>query len=245
MNKRFLSAAVLSVMLFLLATGISADTGYNTQNDPLVTLSYLDKVKKELSSELGTKVSSEVKSQVQSQVDSQVKSKITAEVKAQIDEQVRSKIAAEVKNQLTSDYKKQLSAEIRAQVIEDLKEQITADLRPQIEEQVRREIEEKLTEIPSAETGYKVVRLSGGETLWAKTSLEAYVVMGDVACKVLDPVNVAAGIGMLDFTSGERILNEDTVTPGHYVVVISADGRGFLARGEEAYLMIRGEYSIG
>ena len=232
MHKKRVMGAIAALLLVLSLT-ISADTGYNTKDDPLITLSYFNQFKKEVTDSMKTQVSSEVRTQIEAQVKSKIKSEITS--------------------QLTNDFKQSVSSEVRSQVMKDLKEELEQEIRDtmlpemkkQVEEEIRAELLAEVEQGLSAiKTGYSIARLTAGQTLWAEDACEFFLVAGQAVCSISDPVAVENGMGLLDLTEGKHILNGEEVTAGHYLYAVFADGRGILVNSEEAYFMIRGEYRV-
>lgn len=159
------SLTVFIMLLCILTVGVSADNVYSTQNDPLVSLSYVNDV-----------------------------------LKPQIVAQVMEKIEAEYV---------------------------------------------KITDITSVNAAnYKVVTLKKDSTLMAKGVCEAVILSGNATVIVTSSQNISAGNGINDLTAGNVVTNGKVLPFSHYLVISSADGRGFYAASGDVTLLIRGEYSI-
>lgn len=87
---------------------------------------------------------------------------------------------------------------------------------------------------------YEVVELEEGRTLRAKGgSLEIILRPGGGAVCISEN-----DMGLSDITAGIDIMNGEELSANHYVVIPRADGRGVVATGAVAYLMVRGGYEI-
>ena len=93
----------------------------------------------------------------------------------------------------------------------------------------------------SASSTYEVVELEIGQKLIAKSGIELIVRPGSIvtASTPFDDQGIA------DITNGNELLNGDEIPINAYCVIPRADGRGIYVNSEKAYIMIRGEYSIG
>lgn len=163
----------LAVSIFMMPT-VNADIEYvSTENDPLVTVSYIDLIK----------------------------------------------------------------AQMKAEIIEEL---AIGDLKADIEQLDPEAINSALKNGSS----YEVVRVEGGQTLLASASCEIILRSGVAVAVVTDETNIASGIGLSDVTAGTEIIGGESVPQNHYIVIPRADGRGVGVTSEEAYFMVRGEYTL-
>jgi len=93
--------------------------------------------------------------------------------------------------------------------------------------------------VPSGEAGYEIVRVTAGMKVLAGGSCDIMLRSGTAVA--LAPL---ASQGLSDYTSGSEILNGDSITINHMMLIPRGDGRGILITSEEAYIMIRGAYSL-
>ncbi len=92
--------------------------------------------------------------------------------------------------------------------------------------------------VTSDSTGsYEIVHLKEGETLLGNEGTEMILRSG-IASAIDNGEN-----GVSDITSGKDLRTGDRVTLNHLLLVPRADGRG-VSVSTEAYLMVRGGYSV-
>ena len=100
------------------------------------------------------------------------------------------------------------------------------------------------TESGASASGYKVERLTKGQSLRAKDSCEIILRSGGATVFVESEENRTAGIGLSDVTGGAELTDGTSVPKQHLLIVPRGDGRGVTAETDEAYFMVRGEYEI-
>ena len=89
---------------------------------------------------------------------------------------------------------------------------------------------------------YTVIELSKDQTLTANSVCEFIVRPGsDVVCVSPFPEQ-----GIADITLGKEVLNGEKVAINSYCLIPrGGDGRGFKILSDKAFIMIRGDYTIG
>ena len=94
----------------------------------------------------------------------------------------------------------------------------------------------------SASSSYTLLELTHGQTVLANSICEFIVRPGSkVAAYSPFPAQ-----GIADITNGIEVLGGEMISINAYCLVPRGnDGRGFTVVGEKAYVMIRGEYTIG
>ena len=121
-------------------------------------------------------------------------------------------------------------------------------LGPEIMAQVMAKIEAeyvKISDISVASAGsYTYVALKNGQTLMAKSCCEVILLDGTATAVITSSVNVSAGVGIRDLTSGNVVINGALIPANHYMVIPKADGRGFVVSSDTAAVLVRGEYHI-
>ena len=130
-------------------------------------------------------------------------------------------------------------------------------LKPEIiekaKEDIIKELKNQYPNLGDASTGgsedianseFEVVHLRGGQILMAESSCEIIMTAGSGKVLITSETNLAAGVGLNDLTSGNRLLANDSLPAGHLVLIPRADGRGVAVISSEAYFMVRGEYSV-
>ncbi len=135
--KRVLRFLFCFMLICTMPLVISADSGYSTEDDPLITKSYIEQVlmpqlKKEILAEL------EVED-------------LTESVKAELKKQLLSELTKELTNSLTASIKKDLTDKLTKELTASLSESISKELRDKLTEEIREEVEDGLTESISAE----------------------------------------------------------------------------------------------
>ncbi len=110
--------------------------------------------------------------------------------------------------------------------------------------------QELLTEIKAevndtaAVSGYKVERLTNGQSLRATDACEIILRSGGAVVFVESEENIQAGLGLSDCTEGIELINGVAVPKQHLLIIPRGDGRGVTVNTAEAYIMVRGTYEI-
>ena len=86
---------------------------------------------------------------------------------------------------------------------------------------------------------YEVVYLTKGQKLLPQGSAE--IVLRSGAAVSVSPSAVQ---GLSDLTAGKELYDGDAITVNHQLLVPRPDGRGIRITSGEAYVMIRGAYTI-
>ena len=97
---------------------------------------------------------------------------------------------------------------------------------------------------PSANTAqsYTLIQLTKGQTVMANSICE-FIVRPGSHVAVISPFDTQ---GIADITNGTEILADCEIPINAYCLIPrGADGRGLRVTGENAYIMIRGDYTIG
>lgn len=126
----------------------------------------------------------------------------------------------------------------------DLKAELLTEIRAETAETEPAETEPSETESAASASGYKVERLTKGQSLRAKDACEIILRSGGALVFVESEENKTAGIGLSDVTGGAELTDGVSVPKQHLLIVPRGDGRGVTAETDEAYFMVRGEYEI-
>ena len=98
------------------------------------------------------------------------------------------------------------------------------------------------TAAPAASPSYTLVELAMGQTLSADSICEFIVRPGSRVVAV----SPFPAQGIADITNGVEVLNGEPISINAYCLIPrGGDGRGLTVIGERAYIMIRGDYTIG
>ena len=93
-----------------------------------------------------------------------------------------------------------------------------------------------------ASPSYTLVELVMGQTITADSICEFIVRPGSRVVAV----SPFEGQGIADITNGIEVLNGEQIKVNAYCLIPrGGDGRGLTVIGEKAYIMIRGDYTIG
>jgi hypothetical protein len=89
---------------------------------------------------------------------------------------------------------------------------------------------------------YELLELHAGQTVLCESAVEIIVRPGSIVT-VVSPFDAQ---GIADITNGNELLSDTEIPINAYCIIPRGnDGRGFRVISENAYIMIRGEYSIG
>ena len=89
---------------------------------------------------------------------------------------------------------------------------------------------------------YELLELHAGQTVLCESAVEIIVRPGSIVT-VVSPFEAQ---GIADITNGNELLCDMEIPINAYCIIPRGnDGRGFKVISENAYIMIRGEYSIG
>lgn len=106
-------------------------------------------------------------------------------------------------------------------------------LKPQLISEIKKEVGD-----------YQVVYAKKGQKITAASACELFMTTGSAVVFITDQVNLDNGIGLNDLTSAGRILNGEALPRDHYIIIPRADGRGVTVTSDDAYFMVRGEYTV-
>jgi len=123
---------------------------------------------------------------------------------------------------------------LKPAIISDTIKQMTT-LYPQLE---------NLGSIASSNSEFEVVHITAGQFLMADGTCELLMTVGKAVVVINKQENIDAGVGLNDLTAAKRLLNGEEFPRDHYVLIPRGDGRGIMVSSEEAYFMVRGEYSV-
>ena len=226
------------------AVAVFAD-GYNTQADPLVTVSYVQSVKQDLRSEFGI---DGINSRISELSSSIIALEQTQARQAQELQQIKlgANSGTSKKGDKTSEADKK-AEENKESSAEGENAVTEGDAAAQTDTAAQSAPETQsapAVQAAPASAEYEVVHLISGQILTADSSLELIPRSGELAAVITSETNRAAGVGLSDLTSGSEVLDGEILDSNHYILIPRADGRGVAATGEEAYLMVRGEYTI-
>ena len=90
-----------------------------------------------------------------------------------------------------------------------------------------------------ADSAYTVIYLTKGQKLLSESSLELVLRSGTA-----ETVSPYAHQGLSDMTAGAELYNGDSVPKNHQIMVPRGDGRGIIITSAEAYVMVRGPYTV-
>ncbi len=89
---------------------------------------------------------------------------------------------------------------------------------------------------------YELLELTSGQTVLCESATEIIVRPGSLVT-VVSPFEAQ---GIADITNGNELLDGQEIPINAYCIIPRGkDGRGFYVLSENAYIMIRGEYTIG
>lgn len=94
-------------------------------------------------------------------------------------------------------------------------------------------------QVNGADGNYTVVYITRGQRLLAEDAAELVVRSGTV-----DTVSPFATQGLSDMTAGKELYNGDRVEANHQILVPRGDGRGIIVTSAQAYVMVRGPYTV-
>ncbi|MBQ4054337.1 MAG: hypothetical protein IJD17_01390 [Clostridia bacterium] len=120
--------------------------------------------------------------------------------------------------------------------IEDLKEQIVTELYSRVDSDALADY--------LRSSSFTFEQLSKGQQLIATGSCEVVLRSGKGTVVILNPVNVAAGVGFSDMTGACEVTNGMSVAKNHLLLASAGDGRLIEVTSDVAYFMVRGDYSV-
>ena len=106
--------------------------------------------------------------------------------------------------------------------------------------QVTSYVDEKIAQVPAAQSNYEVITLQNGQTLCATGSLE-FILRPGATATVVSPIPEN---GIAELSSSTELYHGMSVPINAYCLVPRGDGRGILCTSETAYVMVRGAYEI-
>ena len=93
--------------------------------------------------------------------------------------------------------------------------------------------------IPEKSFEYEVLHLMEGAILVSETPCEIILRSGHATASLHGNDN-----GLADLTDGGELMEGDALEANHLLMIPRGDGRGFKITSEEAYIMVRGGYTI-
>lgn len=102
--------------------------------------------------------------------------------------------------------------------------------------------DDNVTKPSQADATYTLLELNEGQTVTANSICEFIVRPGSNVCAV----SPFPSQGIADITNGIEVLDGEKISINAYCLIPrGADGRGMTVVSEKAYIMIRGDYTIG
>lgn len=271
--KRIRGFAFCVALLCAMPLVISADTGYSTQDDPLITLSYIQKVlkpalKEEILDELSVDdLTADLKKQLKSELEKDLKASLTASLEAELTKSLTASltksITAQMQKELSETLQKDLESELlpkleqeltdrlKGELLESITEEVrasvVASLTEELREQIREEMSPKLEDMLSDVLKEELLGSDYKTVVLTKgQTLQLTRSAEVVMVSGLAKAVFAedAAAGLYDLTAGRRILPDQEVLQSHCLVISSGGGCGIYVTHTEATFMIRGEYSI-
>ena len=92
---------------------------------------------------------------------------------------------------------------------------------------------------PAKSFEYEVLHLMEGAILVSETPCEIILRSGHATASLHGNDN-----GLADLTDGGELMEGDSLVANHLLMIPRGDGRGFKITSEEAYIMVRGGYTI-
>ncbi len=114
---------------------------------------------------------------------------------------------------------------------------------PELKQQIADEMKPAASENNKSETSsYELLELTQGKTIIADSICEFIVRPGSK----VTAVSPFPSQGIADITKGIEVMNGEAISINSYCLIPrGGDGRGIKVVGEKAYIMIRGDYTIG
>jgi|GEM_PF-1123292 len=217
--KKVLKIVTVAVLSLALAfTALCVYAAYSSEDDPLISLSYVNEV-----------LLPQIKDMVYDIIDGKDVSDVVATTPADTTDET----AETVEPGETTDE------------IETTEEVVTTTA-PETTAAETTAAPEPLFPIGTVNTGakYNVVNLLAGQTLFASVnSCELIVRSGNT--KVVSPFTAKwEEQGVSDITDGVEIYNDGKVPTNHSIIIPRDDGRGVVALDGGAWVMVRGDYII-
>ena len=126
---------------------------------------------------------------------------------------------------------------LRQSVMDDIDEEFFADLKDQIGREIRANVSDLLND-------FTVVELDRGDSIEAAGSMELVLRTGQATAFVKLQENINAKVGLSDLTTGKEVVDGESLSPNHYVIISRGDGRGVSVTSEKCWFMVRGSYNI-
>jgi len=136
--KNRIQALLCASILTVTPLVISADNGYSTENDPLITLSYAKTVLKE---ELKKEILAEMKIE---NLTAQIREKLESELKAKLITDLTKTLTVDLTESITKAVKESVSAELKDELAKTLYQEWEDELIPKIEAQIREKVENEI-----------------------------------------------------------------------------------------------------
>ncbi len=115
---------------------------------------------------------------------------------------------------------------------------------PTLKQQIADELKSTAPADNKTETSnsYELLELTNGNTVIADSICEFIVRPGSK----VTAVSPFPSQGIADITKGVEVMNDEAISINSYCLIPrGGDGRGIKVVGEKAYIMIRGDYTIG
>jgi len=102
----------------------------------------------------------------------------------------------------------------------------------------------KLSALDSTESNsgsYILIEMTKGQKLRAKSGTLELILRPGGTASVISDSNIQ---GIADLTSGDELLNGNSLPVNHSLLIPRADGRGIYITSAAAYVLVRGDYEI-
>ena len=112
-------------------------------------------------------------------------------------------------------------------------------LKPELQQEMRTEMESALDGLHKSEGSFTLVTLSAGQRLTGTVGTELLPRFGSVFAYAYDPADAA----LVDTTSGEALETNAELQANH-LYMVTIDGNGLTAGGDNTRLLVSGTYTI-
>lgn len=116
--------------------------------------------------------------------------------------------------------------------------------KPEVVSEVVDTIKEEDIVSGSSSVAYTVEHLLKGQRIEATSSCEVILRSGRAEALVTSEENIANGVGLSNVTKGTEVQNGQEVPLNNYIIIPRADGRAVVVLSDDAYFMVRGEYTV-
>lgn len=138
-----------------------------------------------------------------------------------------------------------LKSDVKDEIIEDIKDEIRKELKEELSEEIASQTffvsgDEENEDLSLSE--YTLIELDYGQTVTANSVCEFIARPGSYVT-VISPFETQ---GIADITNSNELYDSDEIPMNAYCIIPrGGDGRGFTVQSQKAFIMIRGDYTIG